>query len=48
MPHKSDVQVALISGGTSGIGFATAKLLLKEAGVLSLTVVMKNQDKRLR
>ena len=25
MPHKSDVQVALISGGTSGIGFATAK-----------------------
>ena len=48
MPHKSDVQVALISGGTSGIGFATAKLLLKEGCVLSLTVVMKNQDKRLR
>ena len=33
MPHKSDVQVALISGGTSGIGFATAKLLLKKVGV---------------
>lgn len=48
MPHKSDVQVALISGGTSGIGFATANCFLKKAGVLSLTVVMKNQDKRLR
>ena len=28
MPHKNDVQVALISGGTSGIGFATAKLII--------------------
>ena len=36
MPHKSDVQVALISGGTSGIGFATAKLLLKRRLVRSL------------
>lgn len=30
MPSMSDNQVALISGGTSGIGFATAQLLLKE------------------
>ncbi|MDY3983754.1 MAG: SDR family oxidoreductase [Veillonellaceae bacterium] len=30
MPHRSDTQVALISGGTSGIGFATAQLLLKD------------------
>ena len=28
MPHKSDVQVALISGGQSGIGFASAILLV--------------------
>ena len=30
MPHKTDMQVALISGGTSGIGMATAELLLKQ------------------
>lgn len=30
MQKFSDNQVALISGGTSGIGFATAELLLKQ------------------
>lgn len=30
MPMNSENQVALISGGTSGIGFATAQLLLKQ------------------
>jgi len=30
MQAFSDNQVALISGGTSGIGFATAELLLKQ------------------
>lgn len=30
MPYKNDAQIALISGGTSGIGFATAELLLQE------------------
>lgn len=30
MQHFSDSPVALISGGTSGIGFATAELLLKQ------------------
>lgn len=34
MPINSENQVALISGGTSGIGFATAQLLLKKVGVL--------------
>ena len=36
MPHKSDVQVALISGGTSGIGFATAELLLKDGWCVAI------------
>jgi len=30
MPHKNDAPVALISGGTQGIGFATAELLLQQ------------------
>ena len=31
MPHKSDVQGALISGGLSVLGLPTSKLFLKEA-----------------
>ena len=44
MPHKNDVQVALISGGTSGIGFATAKLLLQE-GWCVVMAAMNKRDK---
>ena len=44
MPHKTDMQVALISGGTSGIGMATAELLLKQGWCVLSMDVMKKMD----
>lgn len=42
MPINSENQVALISGGTSGVGFATAQLLLKKGW----SVVINGRNER--
>lgn len=42
MPHKIDSPVALISGGTQGIGFATAELLLQQGWC----VVINGRDEK--
>ena len=48
MPHKNDVQVALISGGTSGIGFATLSYYCKKVGASLSMAAMNKRDKEQR